>query len=715
LVHDEAHLEPAFQKLIIAIENEQRLRNDFRPLRVMELSATSRGSSKVFTLTPEEQNPDPERGDAPDPLRIVWKRMTGKKGIKFHGVARSDVLKEIGRISLRHKDSGKAVLIFVRSIDDIRTVYGILSEKIKGVSPTQIQVLTGTLRGLERDRLATKDPIFQRFLLKQDSDGRTVFLLCTSAGEVGIDISADHMVCDLNSYESTSQKLGRVNRRGDVTAEVDVVYEIDPDVKKKDDPFEKCRWKTLELLERLPACAWNNERREASPLELGRLMAKLSDEERRAAFSPQPEILPTSDILFDAWALTTIVDKLPGRPPVEAYLHGITPEPPDTQIAWRQEVELLRSEEFGVKFLEELIEDYPLKPHELLRGNTFGKGGVFEQLEIVAKRSPNLNAWLIDQDGTLIVRSIRELVEKDKQKKPLINIGNRTVVLPPSAGGFAAGLLKGEEPFSIDAKYDVADEWYKDEKQGVRRRVRISAEDVTPPGVPQMRLVRTIDTKPNAEGENDGGDSEHFWHYYVRPESADDDGSKTGNREQPITWQHHTDDVVENAKQFLKDLSLPEKIQFAIVLAAKLHDYGKRRAVWQRSIGNPNPSVWYAKSARGWIPRDITDYRHEFGSLIDALSDAEITSLAADPELQDLVLHLIAVHHGRGRPHFPLHEILDPELKHRDPKEIAIEVMCRFARLQRKYGRWGLAYLESLLRAADYKASANPTAPEDKK
>ena len=37
------------------------------------------------------------------------------------------------------------------------------------------------------------------------------------------------------------------------------------------------------------------------------------------------------------------------------------------------------------------------------------------------------------------------------------------------------------------------------------------------------------------------------------------------------------------------------------------------------------------------------------------------------------------------------------------------EIPRRFARLQRTYGRWGLAYLESLLRAADYAASAHPS------
>ena len=68
-------------------------------------------------------------------------------------------------------------------------------------------------------------------------------------------------------------------------------------------------------------------------------------------------------------------------------------------------------------------------------------------------------------------------------------------------------------------------------------------------------------------------------------------------------------------------------------------------------------------------------------------------------------MHLIAAHHGRGRPHFPPDEAFDPERPHADAAKLAADTPGRFARLQRKYGRWGLAYLESLVRAADVLAS----------
>ena len=159
----------------------------------------------------------------------------------------------------------------------------------------------------------------------------------------------------------------------------------------------------------------------------------------------------------------------------------------------------------------------------------------------------------------------------------------------------------------------------------------------------------------------------------------------------------------------------------AVILAAWCHDLGKNRERWQRSLGSDYyPDEVYAKSGSlngrpPLRPRDFLrdHYRHEFGSVLDlALGDESQPHygefIKMSPEMQDLVLHLIAAHHGRARPHFPVEEAFDH--KHKEPaaKELAIEVPQRFARLQRKYGRWGLAYLESLVRAADYIASANP-------
>ncbi|MEI6251713.1 MAG: hypothetical protein WCP30_02805, partial [Mycobacteriaceae bacterium] len=56
------------------------------------------------------------------------------------------------------------------------------------------------------------------------ADDGTVYLVCTSAGEVGINISADHLVCDLATFDSMAQRFGRVNRFGDGDARVDVLY-----------------------------------------------------------------------------------------------------------------------------------------------------------------------------------------------------------------------------------------------------------------------------------------------------------------------------------------------------------------------------------------------------------------------------------------------------------------------------------------------------------
>ena len=145
-----------------------------------------------------------------------------------------------------------------------------------------------------------------------------------------------------------------------------------------------------------------------------------------------------------------------------------------------------------------------------------------------------------------------------------------------------------------------------------------------------------------------------------------------------------------------------------MTLAARLHDLGKKRPLFQRILGNMNGDVLLAKSRKKKQVFGLKeDYRHEFGSLLDVGDRVEFQRLSN--EMKELVRHLIATHHGRGRPHFPTNEAFDPEHPEEAAAKIAREAPRRFARLQRKYGRWGLAYLESLLRAADYAASADPS------
>jgi CRISPR-associated endonuclease/helicase Cas3 len=131
--------------------------------------------------------------------------------------------------------------------------------------------------------------------------------------------------------------------------------------------------------------------------------------------------------------------------------------------------------------------------------------------------------------------------------------------------------------------------------------------------------------------------------------------------------------------------------------------------LFQRILGNPDSNPLLAKSGKKKQPYSLNEnYRHEFASLIDVQRESEFQKFGED--MKELVFHLIAAHHGRGRPHFPTQEAYDPEATDENNSILATEVPQRFARLQRKYGRWGLAYLESLLRAADYAASANPSA-----
>jgi CRISPR-associated endonuclease/helicase Cas3 len=707
IVHDEAHLEPAFQDLLETLARRQTTDRDLRPLRVLALSATNRTNDQAaHALTPADH-------DHP----IVRQRIHAAKKPTLHPIAdeKKELADKLTALALARRDSGRAVLIFARHLDVVQRVTAAL-EKAK-LQPAPVK-LVGPLRGYERDRLVYH-PTFQRFLppsgrakITEAIPTGTVFLIATSAGEVGVNLSADDLICDLSTFESMAQRLGRVNRFGDLPdSAIDLVHPTSFDEK---DPFTPARENTLALFRKLAATG------AASPAALGDLPAA----DRLAAFSTPPAILPATDILFDAWSLTTIRGSLPGRPPVADYLHGVADwEPSETQVAWRTEVELLNTpalrELYPPSVLAELLADYPLLPHELLRDRAVR---VLEQLKKLAQRPdlaarPDFPVWIVGEDGEIEPTTLAALA-KIEAKNADARLGDRTVLLPPAAGGLNAdGSLDGSAPPTTDGSEDISAESPNRDAKARRTRIRSDApvRNLTLPD-PGFRFIRPrLDLDPEAEEidapdptdtESTPAQAGRYWYWLESPHQIG--GANLHQSRESVRLGTHLADVERIATAIADKLQLPPELRRPLILAARHHDAGKARLAWQKGIGNPTPSEPLAKAGRDLHPRETGDsYRHEFGSLLDVATDPEFLALAEVEK--DIVLHLIAAHHGRARPHFPADEARDPVAPFAAVQSECAAVPLRFARLQRRFGRWGLAYLESLLRAADYAASANPS------
>jgi len=655
LIHDEAHLEPAFQKLIETVEAQQRDHESeclWPKLKVMELTATTR-SQDSFSLN-----------EADHKSQIVIDRMTATKRLHLHELVDSKKpAKELLAKAIEFKNSNKAILVFAQSVETVLEIQAALDK-----AGLPCKSLTGTIRGYERDNLIVDDKTFARFFPDSPDNATkgTVYLVCTSAGEVGVNLSADHLVCDLTTFESMTQRLGRVNRFGQVSdCEVHVFY---PAIWDEKSPLTVPRQRTLKLLLELEA------KGDANPKNIG----ELSSEARSAAFAPMPTLLPTTDMLFDAWALTTITAKLPGRPPVAPYLHGLTEyEPPETLVAWRHDVQLLNRDGVTDRDRSELLLAYPIFPQELLREPSYR---AFSRMEALGRRHRDHVAWLVNADGD--VETVKLEWFTSKENKEAIN--GMTIVLDPQSGGLSAvGMLDG----TVDAPASDVSK--------TPERCRDSDHGTLPP---DMQEVFSLELR--SEDEEVEPD---ILRWFARRNSGEVRSKK------PVLLVDHVSDVQLRMDEILKGLSLGPSIEKCLKIAAEFHDHGKRRLIFQTMLGNRKvPSVWWAKSGRKSGPRLGEAYRHEFGSLHELPDAAE---LGISDDERELVLHLIAAHHGRARPHFPVDEAFDPdpERSQADSDQLACTVPQRFGRLQRKYGRWGLAYLESLLRAADWSASANPS------
>lgn len=233
-----------------------------------------------------------------------------------------------------------------------------------------------------------------------------------------------------------------------------------------------------------------------------------------------------------------------------------------------------------------------------------------------------------------------------------------------------------------------------------------------------------------------------------------------------ISLDQHLRETEEEALAIVETLALPAELAADVVLAARLHDVGKAHPTWQDALvataskedhaGVADGRPW-AKSAK---PRDTPDpansrqqttgrrlrvddadgkqivFRHELASLL-ALQTA-LAGLMTGAHDPDLVRYLVLAHHGKLRvtvrelgthaddrllgipdgdsPSLP--EVLgtSPEPGREssilqfgldgDPDRGLAAWADRTQALLDRYGPFRLAFLETLVRAADWRASA---------
>lgn len=205
-----------------------------------------------------------------------------------------------------------------------------------------------------------------------------------------------------------------------------------------------------------------------------------------------------------------------------------------------------------------------------------------------------------------------------------------------------------------------------------------------------------------------------------------------------VTLRTHHANVGDRARDIAQALGLAPALSSAVEAAARWHDLGKVEPRFQAMLcgGDQYEAMLVdeplAKS--GMNPVDRTTYlvarqrsglpqgaRHEAWSaaLVGQHLAEAADSYSFDP---DLVIHLVASHHGYARPWLPLVTDGNPRIigvtlvdsttgttgakvSVSSAATIDFDHPARFVRLNERYGRWGLALLETIVRCADMTVS----------
>lgn len=751
IVHDEAHLTPAFSLLLHSVEDSQNTVNPvpgIPPLRVLELSATSRQTGRsIFQI---------DHTDFSD--KKISERLNAKKTLHLHEIKTpGELAEEIVTIACNHNNDGTRVVLFVHSPDEATKIHDKLikglcekaeekwcrenntmsipkreKEALNNRCQDNVSILTGEIRGYERDKLLNNTGMLP--FTGEKSQEQTVYLVSTSAGEVGMDLHADHMVSDLSTLDSMIQRLGRVNRFGQTEARVDVVYcaALNKEEKKKQDDSNEKDEATSEGEEKSETAKTKKDENLALKKTLAlftlsktliddgmdvspaTLLELLKEKDAAEAFAPVPETLDTTDILLDLWAQTSLMD-IPARPEVSPWLHGIQENLPETWLAWRHELALLCNSDLTDDDITRWFQKFTIASKETLRKPIYRLKwtGAAEKKWIESHEDCPVFVLLANGQGRKM--TIADMAKQGKR------LNFATIVFPLKLGGLSdSGFfdIKVETPAQDVADHTVQRiilEKWNDQYRLVplaewtpSSSEAIEGSDNQAGWQPWSTLqdaIRAAEIKSRKKAvfklkvrqANEWDDVAHEWWLVMLKKARIENGGTSAHI--PTIDEHNR--AVANIISIMSDkTALPAGIKEALFLAAIHHDLGKFHERWQMAAGH-GPAAGLAKPVSGGIDWRLLDgYRHELGSVLKAL---EVDKIKEHAE-RDLILHLIATHHGWARPHFE-ERAFPPEVDTETRNRTNLDIMKRYINLQARFGYWQLAWLESLLRRADGIAS----------
>jgi CRISPR-associated endonuclease/helicase Cas3 len=744
IVLDEAHTSQPFAETLGWIKRYrgwggQQL--EF-PLTVVEMSATPRGSEVLEETEKDRQHPILQRRwETEKKARAVLEEdETEGKG------DRNKLVKALVREArtLRDRHGAKVIGVIANRVETARRAF----EDLKNDDGCAAILLTGRARPYDRDRLWERWKT-QIGLEREADPENTVFVVATQCIEVGANIDFDGLVTEIASIDALEQRFGRLARGGrEAPVYAAIVALKSQTARNHEDPVygtalgHVWRW----LKDRtVKTRGKKTKKEEFVPMGVAALRAALRDtEERKLLIMPRscaPVLMPAH---LDLLCQTSPEPATLPEPAV--FLHGPNTDPADVSVIWRQDLETSRDPE---KSWAELVSICPPSAAEAIAlpiwavrkwlanqeavdlADLEGVAGTvsYGRNEKGASRGPVL-AWRGEEES--------EVLWRPEEVRP-----GMTIIVPAAYGGCDDW---GWNPESTDEVKDIGDavNWElghpmlrfhpKLAKQWKYTAFAKRIQEEDSEGEARDALAGDLDADAEhwvsdvvaalrrraklVENPTDDGSS---WAAAIG-RSVFDQESRRASYTLEVPLAQHLEGCANWAARFASEL--PERLCETVIRAAALHDIGKadpRFQAWLRG-GNPiKPDELLAKSGRnGQNPsaieraRKLAGYpkggRHELMSVaLLGPHGAEFAGLDFD-----LLLHLIASHHGRCRPFAPVVE---------DEVEVAVAyggwsatsdhhlelassgVSERYWRLLERYGWYGLAFLETFVRLADQRQS----------